>query len=60
MTPRWRKSSFSEGVNNCVELAHAEAVFCIRDSKNATGPILTLTTGQGLAFLTAIKQTQLR
>jgi Domain of unknown function (DUF397) len=59
MEPRWKKSSFSEGVDNCVELAHAEAVFCIRDSKN-TGPVLTLTTGQGLALLTAIKQTQLR
>lgn len=31
MEPRWRKSSFSEGANNCVELAHVGAV---RDSKN--------------------------
>lgn len=34
MEARWRKSSFSEGANNCVELAHVGAV---RDSKNPCG-----------------------
>lgn len=39
MSPlRWRKASRSSGQGgNCVELAYAGAV---RDSKNATGPIL--------------------
>ena len=38
-----------------VELAHAEAVFGVRDSKNADGPVLVLTARQGLAFLGAVK-----
>ena len=55
MEPRWRKSSFSEGANNCVELAHTEIEFGVRDSKNANGSVLTLTARQGLALLNAIK-----
>lgn len=37
----WRKSSFSEsGGSGCVEVAFAVTGVSIRDSKNATGPIL--------------------
>ena len=36
----WRKSSWSE-TNNCVELAWPAVGGAVRDSKNATGPILT-------------------
>ena len=39
--PAWRKSSFSEGAeSSCVEVAFAVTGVSIRDSKNATGPIL--------------------
>lgn len=34
----WRKSSRTQGANNCVELAEVGAV---RDSKNPHGPVLT-------------------
>ncbi|ALG12522.1 DUF397 domain-containing protein [Kibdelosporangium phytohabitans] len=51
----WRKSSRSASTGDCVELARTEAGFGIRDSKNATGPVLRLTAEQGLAFLRAVE-----
>jgi hypothetical protein len=45
----WRKSSRSAAQTDCVELANTGAV---RDSKNPTGPILTVDL---TPFLTAIK-----
>ncbi|MFC4855379.1 DUF397 domain-containing protein [Actinophytocola glycyrrhizae] len=47
---RWRKSSLSDGQDTCVELAHTGTA--VRDSKNPTGPTLTLTTDD---LLTAIR-----
>lgn len=38
---RWRKSSYSHP-NDCVELAWPAEGGAVRDSKNATGPVLTL------------------
>lgn len=40
----WRKSSFSAGTDggNCVEIAHTPEAVAIRDSKNPTGPHLTI------------------
>jgi Domain of unknown function (DUF397) len=39
---RWRKSTRSTNTSNCVEVALAWPAVGIRDSKNPTGPILTL------------------
>ncbi|HVK22993.1 MAG TPA: DUF397 domain-containing protein [Actinokineospora sp.] len=51
---RWRKSSFSGGGNtNCVELDLADTVSAIRDSKNPTGPVLTLVPTAWSALLYA-------
>ncbi|MGB3440072.1 MAG: DUF397 domain-containing protein [Actinophytocola sp.] len=53
----FRKSSFSGGQNgSCVEIAHAETAFGIRDSKNTSGPVLTLDESQGAAFLAVVKR----
>ncbi|CRK61208.1 hypothetical protein [Alloactinosynnema sp. L-07] len=53
---RWRKSSFSGGDNNnCVELNLAPAISAIRDSKNPTGPVLTLTPTAWSALLHTTK-----
>ncbi|RKT51793.1 DUF397 domain-containing protein [Saccharothrix australiensis] len=39
---RWRKASYTEGNNNCVEVAHARGVVAFRDSKNSSGPVLVV------------------
>ncbi|MDL4771947.1 DUF397 domain-containing protein [Spirillospora sp. NBC_01491] len=42
--PRWRKSSYSGGggTTECVELADLDAAVGIRDSKNPSGPHLSV------------------
>ena len=45
---RWRKSSFSGGDGQCVEVAHAGAV---RDSKNPAGPVLRVDLGPLITFV---------
>lgn len=53
----FRKSSFSGGQNgSCVEVARAETLFGIRDSKNTSGPVLVVDESQGSAFLAAVKR----
>jgi hypothetical protein len=55
----FRKSSFSGGQNgSCVEIARGEISFGVRDSKNASGPVLMLDESQGAAFLAAVKQSR--
>ena len=52
----WRKSSHSQGMNGCVEIATAADWVGIRDSKLGTdSPILTVTTAEWTAFTTAVK-----
>jgi hypothetical protein len=38
----WRKSTRSSDSNTCVEVAFAGPAVGLRDSKNPTGPVLTL------------------
>jgi uncharacterized protein DUF397 len=52
----WRKSSRSGGeAGQCVEVARVSAVVGIRDSKNATGPHLTLPTSAFRDLLDHVK-----
>lgn len=48
----WRKSSYSgtEG-GNCVEVATCPSTIHVRDSKNATSPMLSIPPAQWTAFL---------
>lgn len=57
----WRKSSYS-GMNNgdCVEVADAFACAVpVRDSKNASGPQLTVGRPQWARFVSALKHGEL-
>ncbi|MFJ9898785.1 DUF397 domain-containing protein [Streptomyces sp. NPDC091280] len=38
----WQKSTYSEQGSACVEIARTPAIVRIRDSKNPTGPRLTI------------------
>lgn len=51
----WRKSSYSNWNNQCVEVTQAGATIAVRDSKNPDGGHLTFTTAEWEAFLTQIK-----
>jgi hypothetical protein len=53
---RWRKSSYSNP-NNCVELAWASARAALRDSKNPTGPTLTVGRPHFATFIATLKAT---
>jgi Domain of unknown function (DUF397) len=53
--PHWRKSSYSNWSNQCVEVAQAGGTIAVRDSKNPGAGYLTFTTAEWEAFLTQIK-----
>jgi hypothetical protein len=52
----WRKSSYS-GANedNCVEVARAERLVAVRDSKNPSGSVLAFDRTEWRSLLTGIK-----
>ncbi|MER7794623.1 DUF397 domain-containing protein [Streptomyces sp. NPDC097640] len=61
MTPEaigpYRKSSYSGGENNCVEIADmSNNGRAVRDSKAQRGPHLTFTGGAWQAFLLSVKR----
>ncbi|WFB08957.1 DUF397 domain-containing protein [Streptomyces sp. LX-29] len=47
----WFKSSHSGGGQDCIEVATEPAAVHIRDSKNRTGPTLTVSPAQWAAFV---------
>jgi Domain of unknown function (DUF397) len=53
----WRKSSYSKGANDCVEVTTATpGQVSVRDTKlGPTSPILTVTTAHWRALLTALR-----
>jgi Domain of unknown function (DUF397) len=52
----WRKSSYSGGNNDCVEIAdNLSGAVGIRDSKNPSGPALVLTPRAWRAFVAGVK-----
>ena len=53
---RWRKSSYSGGGNNCVEVAQAGGTSAVRDSKNPDGGHLAFGAEAWEAFLADVKR----
>jgi uncharacterized protein DUF397 len=47
----WRKSSYSSGEGECVEIGWPDDAVAVRDSKNPGGPILTVSTRAWTVFL---------
>jgi Domain of unknown function (DUF397) len=54
----WRKSSHSGNTGNCVEVAAAETVVRVRDSKNRSGPWLTVTADEWRDFIDGVRDGQ--
>jgi hypothetical protein len=48
--PVWRKSRYSNGQNNCVEIALIAESVGVRDSKNPAGPVLVFSGREWAAF----------
>lgn len=52
----WLRSSYSVGMNNCVETALLGAdQLGVRDSKNTAGPVLLFTPSTWVSFLEGLK-----
>jgi hypothetical protein len=47
---RWRTSSYTNGGEACVEIAAADEVIAVRDSKNLDGPELRFNRAAWTAF----------
>ncbi|HSZ43502.1 MAG TPA: DUF397 domain-containing protein [Trebonia sp.] len=52
----WRKSGYSGGATNCVEVAgNLPPIVAVRDSKDPSGPALTFACGTWDAFTATVK-----
>ncbi|MFB7431768.1 DUF397 domain-containing protein [Streptomyces microflavus] len=58
-TQQWVKSSYSDNGGTCVEwaphTATATGIVPVRDSKNTTGPVLSIPAAAFSAFVTGVK-----
>lgn len=52
---QWRKSSRSNGAQNCVEVANLHRQQAVRDSKNPAGPTLAFSRAAFSALLDDVK-----
>ncbi len=51
----WRKSTYSSGNGQCVEVAHLGPAIAVRDSTQPAGPKLILNLDEWQAFLADLK-----
>ncbi|WP_116211386.1 DUF397 domain-containing protein [Streptomyces olivoreticuli] len=52
---KWRKSSYSSGEGQCVEIAFLREVVATRDSKTPHGSVLAFSAGTWSVFTAGIK-----
>lgn len=56
VSPRWRKSTRSANEGNCVEVAdNLPGMVLVRDSKDLSGPALSVTPDAWRSFLTLVR-----
>jgi hypothetical protein len=55
----WRKSSYSDAQNNCVEVGRGDDVTAVRDTKDRDGGVLTFDARAWASFLDGIRTGQL-
>jgi hypothetical protein len=53
---QWRKSSYSTGGNQCVEVAAVDGAYAVRDSKNPAAGHLAFSAPDWMAFIAAVKR----
>jgi hypothetical protein len=51
----WRKSTRSGAAGHCVEVANAPAAVLVRDSKDATGPVLAFGEPEWADFIAGVR-----
>lgn len=51
----FRKSSFSEPNQNCIEIAYSSEAVGVRDTKINNSPVLVVPSNAGSMFLRAVK-----
>lgn len=51
----WRKASYSNPNDNCVEVGRVEDGAAVRDTKDRAAGYFTTTSSQWAAFITALK-----
>jgi Domain of unknown function (DUF397) len=54
-TTQWRRSSYSGGDNNCVEVAPSGSDITVRDSKNPGGGTLSLGPREWRTFMDNVR-----
>ena len=56
----WRKSSYTAGQGNCVEVAdNVPGIVAVRDSKNPSGPVLRFSADDWQAFVAGVKASKI-
>lgn len=60
-TARWRKSSYSGGNGNCIEVAeNLPGIVAVRDSKDPDGPALVFEPAAWVAFVAGVRDGSIR
>lgn len=56
MITNWRKATYSEPLQSCVEFGDDGDVYAVRDSKNEQGPVLVFSRRARAAFVAGLRR----